>query len=354
VTGIRRKLLAWYRRNLRKLPWRATKDPYRIWISEIMLQQTRVQTVIPFYERFLDRFPSVRHLARAKEDSVLKLWEGLGYYTRARHLHAAAREVVENYGAELPSSSERLRKLSGFGTYTSAAVASIAFEEPVAVVDGNVRRVVSRLFETDSGIDDTAQKMLDPKAPGDFNQAVMELGALICVPRSPRCNECPLSRECLAHLHRTIDRFPAARTKKKVKIIHAVAVVPRDGNRFFVVQRPRSGRWGGMWEFPTFESDKRVSIGKALSELKRKYGLKLEKSDTSGEFEHQLSHRQYKIRVVRAEGSGGSRKGGVWVTSTELLELSVSRLQRETFRRASSLETDSGLCSPRSSRFSLP
>ncbi|MFH1262073.1 MAG: A/G-specific adenine glycosylase [Pseudomonadota bacterium] len=339
MTVLRRKLLAWYRTHHRKLPWRATHDPYRIWVSEVMLQQTRVATVIPYFKRFLASYPTVRKLAASDEDPVLRTWEGLGYYSRARNLHAAAREVVEKYGGNLPSSSAELASLPGFGPYISAAVASIAFGESTAVVDGNVRRVLSRLFETASAVDDRAQELIDPKHPGDFNQAVMELGALVCLPRSPKCEICPLSTDCLARKHGTIAAFPPARAKTKVRIVHAVTVIVQNRNRYFVTQRPMNGRWARMWEAPTHESARVTRLELVMNLLMNAYGLRLKRFERIARIEHRLSHQTIHTEVMCAEGRDHS-KNGTWVTLTELSELSMSRLQREAFRRAVSPSSD--------------
>jgi A/G-specific adenine glycosylase len=339
VTAIRRKLLAWYRSHHRKLPWRGTRDPYRIWISEVMLQQTRVATVIPYYKRFLASYPTVSKLAASHEDPVLKAWEGLGYYSRARNLQAAAREVVEKYDGNLPPSSADLATLPGFGPYTSAAVASIAFGEPIAVVDGNVRRVLSRLFETASAVDGRAQKLLDPKRPGDFNQAVMELGALVCLPRTPKCEACPLSGDCFSRKNGTTDRFPPRKSKPKPGLIYAATAIVRNRNRFFVTQRPAHGRWARMWEAPTHESARVTRLERVMNFLLNAYGLQLKKVKRIGRIEHKLSHQTIHTEVVCAEGKGRG-KNGTWVTLTELSNLSMSRLQREAFRRAVSPSSD--------------
>ncbi|MFH1017438.1 MAG: A/G-specific adenine glycosylase, partial [Pseudomonadota bacterium] len=227
VNAIRQNLLRWYRAKKRDLPWRRTRDPYRIWVSEVMLAQTRVETVIPYYERFLSEFPDLPSLARAPEERVLKQWEGLGYYSRARNLHAAARELVSGYGGELPRSSARLADLPGVGPYTSAAVASIAFGEPIAVLDGNVRRVLSRLFATNGELETLAQRVIATKDPADFNQAMMELGALVCVPKNPTCPLCPIRAGCRAFKKGVIHLFPAPKARSRPKDVFATAAVVR-------------------------------------------------------------------------------------------------------------------------------
>jgi A/G-specific adenine glycosylase len=257
--AIRRALLTWFDEEARDLPWRKTKDPYRIWLSEIMLQQTRVAQGLPYYERFLAALPSVEALAAASEDEVLKLWEGLGYYTRARNLHRAAKKIVEEYGGRFPEKAELLQLLPGIGRYTANAVASIAFGEAAAVVDGNVKRVLTRLYDCDVCIDETgggrriqemAEALLPRDRPGDFNQAVMELGARICTPKNPDCAGCPVRRWCEALRMETVAERPVRRKKGPVPHHEMVAaVIARDG-AFLIGRRPSEGLLGGLWEFP--------------------------------------------------------------------------------------------------------
>lgn len=242
----RQKLLAWYRRGRRDLPWRRTTDPYATWVSEIMLQQTRVAAVIPYYERFLKRFPDVASLARARIDSVLGLWSGLGYYRRARMLHQAAKTIA---GEGLPNDAEGWRRLPGVGAYTAAAIASIAFGERVAVVDGNVERVICRfLARKDRRVRELAQHWMGRANPGDFNQAVMELGATVCTPRAPDCPRCPLQPHCLGRGEP--QRYPAS--KRRAAVVHeeqSVGFVLRNG-KVLLRRRQGDGVLEGMWELP--------------------------------------------------------------------------------------------------------
>ncbi|MFZ0334425.1 MAG: A/G-specific adenine glycosylase, partial [Candidatus Acidiferrales bacterium] len=207
LAPFRRSLLAWYRANRRDLPWRRGRDPYRIWLAEIMLQQTRIAAVLPYYERFLARFPTVRTLARARESEVLKYWAGLGYYSRARNLHRSAKQIVAKHNAQFPPNVDRALALPGIGRYTAAAILSIAFDVPLAALDGNVARVLARLFairgdlrapKTWKRLASTAQQLLPTQSPGDWNEALMELGETVCTPRSPQCARCPISRQCKA------------------------------------------------------------------------------------------------------------------------------------------------------------
>ena len=259
IQAIREQILAWYHHNRRNLPWRGETDPYRIWISEVMLQQTQVTTVIPYYHRFLDKFGDLETLAAAPLTEVLKAWEGLGYYARARNLHKAAIELVDNHGGRFPSDYAGLRALPGFGDYTAGAVASIAFGQPVAAVDGNVKRVIARLFAIEEDItraaaarrlNELAAALVDPNAPGDWTQAIMELGATICLPKSPKCLFCPVHARCEGRLRGIELELPVRPARKSLPHYDvAAAVIGRDGE-LLVAQRPLDGMLGGLWEFP--------------------------------------------------------------------------------------------------------
>jgi A/G-specific adenine glycosylase len=256
---IRSTLTRWYNKNSRKLPWRESKNPYHIWVSEMMLQQTQVNTVIPYFYQFLEKFPNIDALAAADLQPVLKLWEGLGYYSRARNFHKAAKIVVEQYGGVIPDDRDRFLALPGVGDYIAAAVLSIAFDRPLAVVDGNVKRVLARLFEIDAPINvsasykifqELADKLLDAKDPATFNQAVMELGALVCKPAKPDCGICPLSEYCLALKNRHIDGLPVKKKKAPVPHHHMAVGVIFKGDKVLIVRRPEEKMLGGLWEFP--------------------------------------------------------------------------------------------------------
>ena len=258
--AIGRRLLAWYERYGRDLPWRRTRDPYAIWVAETMLQQTQVGTVIPYYERFLARFPAVEALADAPLDDVLKAWEGLGYYARARNLHRAARRVVEEWGSRLPQSPELLRRLPGVGRYTAAAVASIAFGQDAPALDANVRRVVCRLYAVDQDpgrpamlqrLEELALTLVPPGRAGDANQALMDLGATICTAANPKCLICPLAELCQAQQTGRQDALPVRAARPVRPHRDVTAAVIRDGNgRFLIAQRPLESMLGGLWEFP--------------------------------------------------------------------------------------------------------
>jgi A/G-specific adenine glycosylase len=269
LAQFRRRLLTWFGRRRRDLPWRRTSDPYRIWISEIMLQQTRVAAVIPYYERFVRRFPSVRALAKAPLSEVLRLWAGLGYYSRARNLHRAAKEIVARHGGNFPSDLDAALELPGIGRYSAAAVLSIAYSAPLAVLDGNVARVLARLgaIRGDlrapgrwADLQRTAQELLAARAPGDWNQAMMELGATVCTPRSPKCGECPVAHGCKALRDGIVEEIPAARIKRaseKVQIAAAVLLDPRGRTLLLRYSNGHPGEedalFSRMWQFPALK-----------------------------------------------------------------------------------------------------
>ncbi|MBT3321180.1 MAG: A/G-specific adenine glycosylase [Anaerolineae bacterium] len=252
------KLLAWYHQNKRILPWRDSGNPYAVWVSEIMLQQTRVDTVIAYFERWMEKFPTIEKLADADEQDVLNLWEGLGYYSRARNLHKAAKIIAKEYRGELPESAQELIKLPGIGRYTAAAISSMAFGHDAAALDGNIRRVYARIFNIDAVVGtkeaetifwDLVEDHLPEGEAGDYNQALMDLGATICTPRSPKCEECPVQEFCKSYMLGIQEMRPVRKKKKKVHHhIHAAAVIVEDG-KVLLAQRPQKGLLGGMWEF---------------------------------------------------------------------------------------------------------
>jgi len=261
-----RRLLAWYRAHRRSLPWRASRDPYRIWVAEIMLQQTRIAAVIPYYDRFLENFPTVASLARARAERVLRLWSGLGYYSRARNLHRAAKEIVARHGGKFPRDLDAALALPGIGRYTAAAVLSIAHDVPLAVLDGNVARVFARLHAIRGDLraprrwqelTGSAQQLLAVGAPGDWNQAVMELGETICTPLVPRCIECPVSRFCRARTLGLTQKIPAPRRQRAAVSIRIAAAILRDpGGRTILVRDPGAHDgvlFSRMWQFPAVE-----------------------------------------------------------------------------------------------------
>ncbi len=252
-------LLKWYQKNKRDLPWRHTKDPYKIWLCEIIMQQTRIAQGLAYYNRFVENFPTPLSLAKAKEDQVLKLWQGLGYYSRARNLHAAAKSMNGTF----PKTYEGVRALKGVGDYTAAAICSIAYDMPYAVVDGNVYRVLSRVFEISTPIDSTegkkqfaalAQQLLDKKHPGDFNQAMMDLGALVCTPQNPQCKECPLAKGCVARQANTQEKLPVKGQKTKISTRYFHYIYVEQGDFTWICQRGAGDVWQHLYEVPLVES----------------------------------------------------------------------------------------------------
>ncbi|MCH8147415.1 MAG: A/G-specific adenine glycosylase [Planctomycetes bacterium] len=259
--ALRRRVLNWFGAHARDLPWRRTSDPYRVWVSEVMLQQTQVATVVSYYERFVARFPNVETLARANEREVLKLWEGLGYYRRARQLHRTAKQVVENHGGEFPSDFESVLSLPGIGRYTAGAILSIAFDQRHPILEANTIRLLSRLVASredpasSAGTNSLwrlAEDLLPRKKVGDFNQALMELGSEICSPRSPKCAECPVSNLCEVNRLGLQTEIPAAKTKTNYENVNEVAVVVWRGNRVLLRQCREDERWAGLWDFLRF------------------------------------------------------------------------------------------------------
>lgn len=344
INATRRTLLAWYRRARRDLPWRRTQDPYAIWLSEIMLQQTRVETVIPYYERFLAAFPTVTALAGAPLGDVLKLWEGLGYYTRARNLHKAARQVTNDCGGAWPRTADELRKLAGVGRYTAGAIASIAFGERAAALDGNIQRVLARLFAIDDSIDERAtqvelwrlaEQLLSPRAPGDFNQALMELGATVCTPRGPQCLVCPLHEHCEAARSGRAEALPVRSKKAAVPIVHAVAAAIRQRGRWMLVKRPERGLLGGLWELPGGEISSADDAATKLPEIVRAVtGIEVAVGEKLGEVRHIFTHRDLRLAVYVATKLPGRVKlarhdASSWATIEEIAALPLARVDQK-------------------------
>ncbi len=315
-------LLAWYDKAHRALPWREDPSPYHVWVSEIMLQQTRVEAVRPYYERFLRTLPDVRHLAQVPEDKLLKLWEGLGYYNRARNLKKAAVRIEEDYDGRMPGSYEELLKLPGIGSYTAGAIASIAFGQPVPAVDGNVLRVIARALADGSDITDQKVKkdverrllaVMPQERPGDFNQALMELGAMICVPNGmPRCGECPWAGLCRARAAGSISSYPHKSPKKARTVEKKTILVIQDENRTALQKRPSRGLLAGMYEFPSLPGHRaQEEVLSYLNALGYK-ALRIRRlEDTIHIFTHKEWHMiGYAIRVDELERPGQAGSDG--------------------------------------------
>lgn len=307
----RTSLLDWFHCARRPMPWRETSDPYQIWVSEVMLQQTQVATVIDYFNRFIRAFPDIETLARARDQDVLKLWEGLGYYSRARNLHNAARELASQGLNTVPDTPGEFMKLPGVGPYTCAAVQSIAYNHALAVVDGNVKRVLARLFEMEIPVNDScvhqefarnAERLLDRGEPAMFNQAMMELGALVCRPTSPLCDECPVRQWCNALAHGTVAEFPRRKEKKVIPTRHHAAAAVLENGQLLVIQRRPHGFLGGMWELPGGSVKKNESPDKAcIRTVKAQTGLSVETVSHLARVTHTYSHFRLELDVFAAQ-----------------------------------------------------
>ncbi len=351
VGAMRRAILDHFDAHRRPLPWRTDRSPYRVLVSEFMLQQTRVEAVEDRYRRWIREFPDWGSLARAPRDAVMLAWAGLGYYARAVNLHRTAKRVCEEHGGALPGDPDRLRALPGVGEYTAAAVASIAFGRPVAAVDGNVRRVLSRLWDladpTPARLRRIATDLLDPARPGDFNEAVMELGATVCRPRAPLCGRCPLRAQCRSRMRGTVAQRPASRSRRRPRPVDFVSLVAVDldprGPRTLLVRRPPEGLLAGMWEFPSLEFGSRAEASGedvAFRRLLAAFDLGDPDRAPLPPVAHAFTHLRatYRPFLVRASDSGSVRgagrpESGVWVRVDELTERPLSAAQRKIARR---------------------
>jgi len=332
------KLLAWYSKNKRSMPWRDHPEPYAVWVSEIMLQQTRVETVIPYFEKWMKLFPNINSLAKANERDVLNAWEGLGYYSRARNLHKAAKIVAEKFNGELPRDLNDLRSLPGIGRYTVGAIASIAFKMDQATLDGNLRRVFSRLYDVtefaDSPIGDKilwglAEKNLPKGQASDYNQALMDLGATICLPKNPRCLLCPILELCEARKNGTQELRPVLKPKKKVPQYMDVAAVISQRGKVLLAQRPTDGLLGGMWEFPNgrVESNPESELVKAIKSATK---IQVKKKEALGVVQHAYTHFKVTVYAFRCESvSIPKNKNLKWVKVTELNDYPMGKVDRQ-------------------------
>ncbi len=336
------KLVSWYLSNKRDLPWRNTANAYYIWLSEIILQQTRVAQGMPYYLAFVNAFSKVEDLANASEDEVLKMWQGLGYYSRARNLHFTAKDIADNYGGEFPNDYQKILKLKGVGTYTAAAITSFAFGLPYAVVDGNVIRVLSRIFGVDTPFDTTigkkqfaelAQELLIKDNPSEYNQAIMEFGAMQCKPKSPDCSICPMQDFCEAYNKNTIAELPVKSKKIKVKkrFLHFL-MIEEDGGVY--LGKRKKGIWNGLYEFPFLEFDKKADEKQVIAAEDWKNifnGAKVEIASISPEFIHVLSHQKIHAQFWRLKTKNVQLKNFDFIAEKDLLNYPVSRLTEKYF-----------------------
>jgi A/G-specific adenine glycosylase len=344
---IAQRLLGWYDEEKRDLPWRKTKNPYRILVSEIMLQQTQVETVIPYYRRFLKNFPTVKALSDASLDDVLKAWENLGYYSRARNLHAAARMIVERFKGRVPRRREEILSLPGIGSYTAAAILSIAFGAPLAAVDGNARRVMARLFALkdvlnrpggQQAVEALADALLPQHGAGDFNQAIMDLGATICLPRGPRCDRCPVQGLCIARAKGLQNRLPRKTSPKPLPRKDMTAAVIMKGRRMLIVRRPGRGLLGGLWKFPGGLREKGETLESSLiRHVREETGAGIRIEGKLAEVKHAYSHFRVILHAFRCRISEGQPRALgcpalTWTRAGELSGFAFSKADRELIR----------------------
>ena len=364
ILSFRQKLLAWYDENKRDLPWRRNKNPYHIWVSEIMLQQTRVDTVIPYYKRFLDWFPSVVALANASEERLLKAWEGLGYYSRVRNMQVAAQQIMNEFNGEFPSTYEGISSLKGIGPYTAGAISSIAFNLPQPAVDGNVMRVLARLFEVNHDIGNPSNRkifqammeiLIDPDRPGDFNQALMDLGSDIEAPVNPRSQDSPVKDFSAAFLHGTMDRYPIKAPKKKPIPIYLNALVVSNEKGQFLLEKNESEKLlAGFWHFPlievnefseqTHDLDLFSQVAEPILEMgpspqasfEQDYDLDVNWLDVSfEEVKHVFSHRKWHIQLIAgqvSENKDYTDREVLWLTPEEFSLYPLAKPQQKIWQ----------------------
>jgi A/G-specific adenine glycosylase len=348
LDAFRQALPAWFDAARRPMPWRETdalgrRDPYRVWLAEVMLQQTRVNQARPYFERFVEAFPTVEALAEADQAEVLKNWEGLGYYSRARNLHRAAQAVVERFDGRIPETETEIRSLPGVGPYTAAAVLSLAFGVPLAVLDGNVIRVLTRVFAvsddvtrgtTKRHLQALADRLLDPAHPGRWNEAIMELGATVCTPRNPACPACPLRPVCAAAAAGDPERYPVSARRAPVPHYDvAVAVIEDDAGRILVQQRPEDAMLGGLWEFPGGKAGPGEPLAEACRrELREELGVEAEVGEPIARIDHAYSHFRITLHAFRCRIASGTPAHHA---GQPLRWLAVSELDALAFPRAS-------------------
>jgi A/G-specific adenine glycosylase len=342
------KLLNWYAQNARDLPWRGHPDPYAVWVSEIMLQQTRVETVIPYFERWMERFPTLNDLAKAPQQEVLAAWEGLGYYSRARNLHAAAIIVVEQYNAQMPADVRALRKLPGIGRYTAGAIASIAFGLDEPALDGNIRRVLARIFDLneparspvgESKLWEYAAAHLPTGRAGDYNQALMDLGAALCTPRTPDCTHCPWVNECLAFALGVQEKRPVIEKKAAIPHHTVTAAVIQRAEQVLIARRPENGLLGGLWEFPGGKVQPGEDLASCLQrEICEELDVQIQVGAHLGVYRHAYTHFRVTLHAFRCKLLNGDEpkpleaSGLHWAALDELADFPMGKIDRQISR----------------------
>jgi A/G-specific adenine glycosylase len=341
--SIAQKLIAWFSAHKRDLPWRRDPTPYAVWVAEIMAQQTRLESMLPYYQRWMARFPTLEDLASATQQDVLNLWEGLGYYSRARNLHKAAQIVVQENEGELPGDAQSLRSLPGIGPYTAGAIASIAFGLDEPIVDGNIKRVLARVFMVEEPVDSTAgekhiwalaSEHLPSGQAREYNQALMEVGARVCLPRNPDCSHCPIQADCQAYSKGLQANYPRRKPKAKIPHHNVAAAVIRKGARVLIAQRAQDDMFGGMWEYPGGKQKDGESLKSCLKrEIKEELGVKIKVKDEIGIFNTTYTHFSVTLHAFECQLDGGRPRPIEvddlrWVTLDELDDFPMSKLDR--------------------------
>lgn len=339
--AFRRRLLAWYQKHRRDLPWRQSRDPYRVWVSEVMLQQTQVETVKPYFDRFTAAFPTVADLAAADEEQVLRLWEGLGYYRRARGLHAAAKQIVAEHNAQLPSDVPTLLTLPGIGRYTAGAIVSIAFDRPAPILEANTIRLFARLIALKEDATKSvgqkrlwavAEEVLPKKNIADFNQALMELGSLVCTPAAPKCTECPVEKLCEARQQGVVEQLLPVTKKVKFTEVREAAIVVAHKDKVLIRQCGPDERWAGLWDFPRFEVDGEgpLFVEKEIAEkVQALTGIECQPGPLIKTLKHGVTRFRITLDCYQATRTGGRLRStkaspAKWLTPDQLAELPLS------------------------------
>jgi A/G-specific adenine glycosylase len=334
---IQTKLLRWFEKYGRDLPWRRTRDPYAIWVSEIMLQQTQVATVIPYYQNFLKSFPTVHHLSKADLSKVLKVWEGLGYYSRARNLHLASQLVINRFHGIIPNNLTDLVSLPGIGRSTAGAILSFAFQKEAPILDGNAKRVISRLFaisdnpakgKTEDLLWRISESLIPKGFSSPFNQALMDLGSTLCTPKEPNCDRCPLHDFCIGRASGRPEGYPAKGLRKMIPSVESVSAIIKRNGKILIDQRPPSGLLGGLWEFPNWRIETKKNLKQHLTEnIKKGFKLKVKVGSPLGTFHQTYSHFKLTLQVFHCQAINGKRKGK-WIPIKNLPLFPMSRIHR--------------------------